>query len=255
MMRVCVLGSGSRGNSTIAESGGTAVLIDAGLSYLRLRRELAILGIDPTRIAAILLTHEHADHCGEASSIARRLGCPIYATKRTLQVLGPFLKGGEELRPFETRERLVIGKLNIGSFPVFHDAVDPCGYLVRDGEHSLGLATDLGVVSRAILDSLAACDTVILESNHDLEMLRNGPYSWELKQRIRSQIGHLSNQAAGEALAELARGGRLQTALLAHLSQYNNRPELALETVQNCLNGRIDVLLTSQDRRSELLEL
>ncbi|NIT75970.1 MAG: MBL fold metallo-hydrolase, partial [Thermoplasmata archaeon] len=166
-----------------------------------------------------------------------------------------FLKGREGLRPFEVGLNLEIDSLKIEAFPVFHDAIDPCGYLIRDGEHSVGLATDLGVVSRAILDSLAACDAVILESNHDLEMLRNGPYPWELKQRIRSQIGHLSNQDAGEALAELARGGRLKTALLAHLSQYNNRPELALQTVQSHLNGRIEVLLTCQDRRSQLLVL
>ncbi len=249
------MGSGSGGNSTLIEGGGTVILLDAGLSYLRVRRELAMLDIDPERVDAILLTHEHADHCRFAGELARRLGCPIHGTRGTLEALSWFLKGREGLRPFEVGLNLEIDSLKIEAFPVFHDAIDPCGYLIRDGEHSVGLATDLGVVSRAILDSLAACDAVILESNHDLEMLRNGPYPWELKQRIRSQIGHLSNQDAGEALAELARGGRLKTALLAHLSQYNNRPELALQTVQSHLNGRIEVLLTCQDRRSQLLVL
>jgi phosphoribosyl 1,2-cyclic phosphodiesterase len=254
-MRVCVLGSGSGGNSTFIESRGTAVLIDAGLSYLRVRQELEALEIEPRQIRAILITHEHGDHCSEAGPLARRLGCPIYGTEGTLAALGWMLNGLEELRPFAIGEELEIGTFRIASFPIFHDAAEPCAYLIRSGEGAVGLATDLGIVTRAVLESLATCEVVILEANHDLEMLRNGPYSWELKQRIRSEVGHLSNEAAGEALAELAGKGQLKAAFLAHLSQNNNRPELALQTVQNYLNGRVDLLLTQQDRRSRLLEL
>ena len=255
MVRICVLGSGSGGNSTFVGGERTALLVDAGLSYRRVQQELAVLGVEPQEIKAILITHEHTDHCGEVSSLARQFDCPIYGTRRTLKELGWFLSGGEELRPFEVGEELEIGDLRIESFPVFHDAIDPCGYLISDGRSSVGLATDLGVVTRAVLENLARCDTVILEANHDLEMLRNGPYPWDLKQRIRSEVGHLSNEAAGEALAELTRKGRLKKTLLTHLSQNNNRPELALQTVQNFLDGRVEVLLTWQDRRSELIEL
>jgi phosphoribosyl 1,2-cyclic phosphodiesterase len=254
-MKICVLGSGSGGNSTLVMGGETAVLVDAGLSYRRVRQELKDLGIEPQKIAAILITHEHADHCSEAGYLSMKLGCPIYGTRGTLEALGWFLSGREELRPFKMGEELWIGGLKVRSFPVFHDAVEPCGYLIEDGRSRLGLATDLGVVTPALLEEFAECDAVILEANHDLEMLHNGPYTWELKQRIRSEVGHLSNEAAGETLAALARKGRLKSAILTHLSQNNNRPELALETVQDYLDGKIEVLLTWQDRRSELIEL
>lgn len=254
-MKICVLGSGSGGNATLVESGGRALLIDAGLSYHRIRGELTTLGIEPRKIRAILITHEHGDHCSFAGGLARRLGCPIYGTKRTLEALGWFLSGWEELRPVEIGEELAIATLTIKPFPVFHDAVDPCGYLVEDGKRSIGLATDLGVITPAVMEGLAGSDAVIMEANHDLEMLRNGPYTWDLKQRIRSEVGHLSNEAAGVALAELAGKGRLGSALLAHLSQNNNRPKLALKTVQNHLDGRVKLHLTWQDRRSKLLEL
>ncbi|HIC96578.1 TPA: MBL fold metallo-hydrolase [Candidatus Bipolaricaulota bacterium] len=255
-MEICVLGSGSGGNATLIKEGrGRAILIDAGLSYLQVGRELKALGIEPQEIEAILITHEHADHCCEVGLLARRLGCPIYGTERTLRGLGWLLGGLEELRPFALGEELEIGGLRIESFPVFHDALEPCGYLISSGEGTVGLATDLGVVTRTVMENLARCDVVILEANHDLEMLRNGPYPWELKQRIRSEVGHLSNEACGEALTELARRGRLRTAFLAHLSRTNNRPELALETVQSYLNGRIDLHLTWQDQRSETLSL
>jgi phosphoribosyl 1,2-cyclic phosphodiesterase len=254
-VRICVLGSGSGGNSTFIERGGTALLIDGGLSYLRIRQELETLGIEPRVVKAILITHEHGDHCSEAGSLARRFRCPLYGTRRTLAALRWSLSGLEELRPFELGQEFEIGDFRIASFPIFHDAAEPCGYLIRSEEGTVGLATDLGVVSRAALEALATCDAVILEANHDLEMLKTGPYPWELKQRIRSEVGHLSNDACGEALAELTRSGRLRTAFLAHLSRTNNRPELALQTVQSYLDGRAELHLTWQDRRSELLIL
>jgi len=254
-MKICVLGSGSGGNSTLVVSERTALLVDAGLSYRRVKGDLEELGVDLGKIGAILITHEHADHCSEVSHLATRIGCPIYGTRGTLAALRWFLTGGEDLREFELGEELEIGDLKVQSFPVFHDAVEPCGYLIEDGRGCLGLATDLGVMTSEVLENLARCDLVILEANHDLGLLLMGPYTWELKQRIRSEVGHLSNEAAAETLAALARRGRLRKALLTHLSQQNNRPELALETVQGRLDGRLEVLLTWQDRRSELIEL
>ena len=258
-MKVCVLASGSGGNAIFVGSGSGegAILIDAGLDYAQVRRQLGELGLWPCRILAIFLTHEHGDHCSFASELAGMFGCPIYGTAGTLRALrlSWYLSGGEELRPVELGEEVQLGELRVRSFPVFHDAVEPCGYLVSDGRGNLGVATDLGVVSPAVLESLLECEVVILEANHDLEMLLTGPYPWELKQRIRSEVGHLSNDAAGEALAELARRGRLKVALLAHLSQHNNRPELALQTVERYLNGRAELLLTWQDRPSPVVEL
>lgn len=256
-MRVCVLGSGSGGNASYVEGQEGALLLEAGLPWSRVRRELQEIGADPRRIRAILVTHEHGDHCSFIGEIAHHLNCPIYATEGTIAGMAWALEGfmGLDLRPFTAGDAFQIGEFAVKSFPVFHDANDPCGYIIREGDRSLGLATDLGVLTRAVLEHLQECEVVILEANHDLEMLRTGPYPWELKQRIRSEVGHLSNDAAGEALAELAHHGRLKVALLAHLSRYNNKPELALQTVKDYLNGRAEVFLTWQDRRSAVIEI
>jgi len=173
------------------------------------------------------------------------------------------LSGHEEIHLFKNNESFWLKGLLIHPFPVFHDAADPCGFIIQEKSlfleltKKVGIAIDLGVVTPEVMKRLKECELVILESNHDLEMLLNGPYDWQLKQRIRSEVGHLSNEAAGKALAELAQYGRLRKAILAHLSQNNNRPELALTTAKKYLNniGNLEVLLAYRDRISPVVEL
>jgi phosphoribosyl 1,2-cyclic phosphodiesterase len=262
-MKTCLLASGSSGNCTYIAAGETQILIDAGISLSRILRELRAIGADPQSIDGLMLSHEHGDHCRELSRVALGLGCPIYLSERTLPHVRWALTDHEEIRTFRTGESFEIGDLQIQSFRVFHDAVDPCGFLVtglaNDGSNHvrLGIATDLGTVTPPLKQLLRRCEVLILEANHDLEMLMNGSYPWDLKQRIRSPIGHLSNDAAAELVCELAQRGALQKVLLAHLSQQNNRPDLVFAAIQSRVDSlfRCEIHLSYPDQRSELVEL
>ena len=265
-MRVCLLASGSSGNCAYIAAGETHILIDAGISASRIVRELETLGTRPEAIDALLLSHEHGDHCAEIGRAAAQLDCPVYVSARTYPCIRRALGSWPHVRTFRIGEVLEIGDLRIETVRVFHDAIDPCGFLIEGPSHrdrsrsvKLGFFTDLGTVPRPLAERLRTCDALVIEANHDLEMLLGGAYAWDLKQRIRSPIGHLSNAAAAELIAELACFGRLKVAMLAHLSEENNRPELALETVRRRLDGLFsrscEVYWAPRDRRSELLEL
>ncbi len=262
-MKICLLASGSSGNCTYVAAGNTQILIDAGISLSRIVRALEEIGADPEGIAAVILSHEHGDHSRELSRVALELGCPLYISERTLPYVRGMLTNHEPVRIFRVGQSFSMGDLSIRTFRVFHDAVDPCGFLLegpaeRDGGRArLAIATDLGCVTPPIQQLLRECEALVIEANHDLEMLRSGSYPWDLKQRIRSPIGHLSNDAAAELIAELTQHGALKKAILAHLSQHNNRPELALGTVLRRLDGlfRCEVHLSYHDRRSELLAI
>lgn len=262
-MRICLLASGSSGNCAFVAAGRTRVLIDAGISARRVRRELEALGERPVTIDALLLTHEHRDHSCEAGRIAAEFGCPVYVSRRTLPFVRPALTGHERLVLFRVGEDLYIGDLRVKPFRVFHDAADPCGFLLEGPSEfgtprvQVGFATDLGTVPPSLKRLFRECEGLVIEANHDLEMLIRGPYSWDLKQRIRSPVGHLSNRAAAELIRELAERGRLKVAVLAHLSEENNRPEQALEAVQAQLDGlfRCDVVVAPRHCRSEVVAL
>lgn len=262
-MRVCVLASGSSGNCTYVESHSTKLLIDAGLSARQVRERLCKLGIQPDQIDAILITHDHQDHTSEAGIVSLALGSPIYCTERTLAGFWNLLSGHEQIRHFRVGQEFWVKDLKIHPFRVFHDALDPCGFLIEEASlftqyaKRLGIATDLGTIPLLLRENLKDCDLLILESNHDLEMLLQGDYPWHLKQRIRSEVGHLSNQAAGEAIAAIAQHGRLKRVFLAHLSEKNNHPQKALETVKSCLNGlspQLEIYVSHRDRPSPLIE-
>lgn len=257
-MKICLLASGSSGNCIFVASTDTAILIDAGISVTQIIERLNAIGVNAESIDALLITHEHIDHCREAGNLSCELDCPIYTNERTLSAIRGYLSGDEEIRLFKTNEGFSIKAFFIQPFRVFHDAVDPCGFTISDGRAKLGVATDLGVVTDPVKQHLKECDVVILEANHDLDMLINGSYPWDLKQRIRSEVGHLSNGACGKALAEIAKAGRLKKAFLAHLSANNNTPELALSTVQSYLNScqnAVELLLTYRDQISSVIEL
>ncbi|MBI1729888.1 MBL fold metallo-hydrolase [Candidatus Acetothermia bacterium] len=260
-MKVCLLASGSSGNCTYVTAGETGVLIDAGIPLSRISEELSEIGSDLSTINAILVSHEHTDHTKELIRVAYRTECPVYLSRRTANKMPELLQYHLIPKTFQIQECFQIGDLTIEPFPVFHDAVEPCGFLITGPSHchedkvSFGIATDLGAVTPPLIETLKRCHALALESNHDVEMLMNGHYPWDLKQRIRSPIGHLSNNEAAKLLLQLVEHGNLQKAVLAHISQHNNRPDLALETANSYLNGLFDcdLHLSYHDKRSEVL--
>ena len=255
-MRFSVLGSGSRGNAVYIESGKTGILIDAGFSGKELEARLRSVGRELSAVQALCITHEHNDHICGAGIISRRGKIPTYINS------GTYLAGEKKigklfrLMEFETGDMLQIGDLQVRSFRISHDTADPVGYVVSDGKVSLGYCTDTGKVSHLIGRRLAACNGLILEFNHNLELLKNGPYPLPLQQRVRSSRGHLCNEDAALFLAGLI-GDHLRTVVLAHLSETNNRPELAREAAISCVQewGDTSLLIASQEHATTLQDL
>ncbi len=226
-MELTVLASGSKGNCTYLRGERGALLIDAGLSARETLRRLANAGGDATLVEGILVTHEHIDHIRGADVLARRLHVPIYATGGTLEAF--YEKCGAtsaEVRRCRYGEPFCVGDFSVEPFAASHDAREPCGFSVAEGDLRVGCCTDTGTITTPIFDHLAACDAVLLESNHCPEMLENGPYPAYLKSRIRSKRGHLSNPDAARCLQRLA--DHIQMAMLAHVSEINNTPEKVL---------------------------
>lgn len=247
-MRVCVLGSGSAGNAVLVEAPKGYLLVDAGFSWREIKARARRAGFDLRGVEALILTHEHADHTRGLPTLYRR-GTAIVASPGTLRALGHRFRRAVPLNG----EMELLG-LRIHAFPVPHDAAAPRGLVLEGDGARLGIATDMGEVTDLLLERLAGCGALVFEANHDLEMLLSGPYPWPLKLRILGPLGHLSNDAAGAALAELAEGAR--SILLAHLSQENNRPGLALETVARYLEPWDGALyLTYPDRPSAVVDL
>lgn len=229
----CPLFSGSSGNALYMGAGGTRILIDAGLSGRTVSDALNSIGVLPETLSGILVTHEHSDHVKGVGILSRKYHLPIYANARTwaamekqVGAVAPSLR-----REFETGESFFIGDLSVMPFPIPHDAADPVGYRVYFGACSAATATDMGYFSKTALDALSGVDILVLESNHDIDMLReNERYTAALKSRILGRHGHLSNEACAEALWLLYRTG-VRHAVLGHLSHENNTPELAMRTV------------------------
>ena len=232
-MRLIVLGSGSKGNATLIDTGRACLLIDNGFSAKELLARLRAVGVDPARIRALLLTHEHNDHAGGVGVLARRLNIPVHANVDTLRRAEAKLGVLPEIREFNTGERFTVENVTIHAFSVSHDTADPVGFTVSDGRHCLGYCTDTGTVTRLTRHCLAACEALVLEANHDVDMLRHGPYPLPLQQRVLSNQGHLANSAALDLAAELAvtAGGRLRRVIFAHLSEVNNSPEVLLRDI------------------------
>lgn len=235
-MKFCVLGSGSKGNCTYVEAGDTAILIDAGFSGREIERRLAGIGVEPARLSAILLTHEHGDHLRGVGVLSRRFRLPVHANPATFRAVGREVDRFVAVHEFETGTGFACRDLLIHPFSVSHDAADPVGFLISDGRCALGYCTDTGIVSRLMAHRLAGCAALVLESNHDPELLRSGPYPLALQQRVRSTTGHLANGTAADFLAGLLHD-RLEHVVLAHISETNNRPELVEESVARVLAG------------------
>lgn len=238
MLELCTLASGSSGNSLLVTDGRTHVLVDAGISCRRICTGLKELGVEPTELAGVLITHEHSDHISGLTTLTKQLRLPVYAspgTGRQLCYRIAFLE--ELLRPVAPGEGFSIGGLAIESFPTSHDAAESVGYALSAGGRKAAVVTDLGYVTEAVLRGIRGADLLVAEANHDVEWVQSGPYPYHLKARILGDRGHLSNEAGAE-LAWTAVEGGARTVVLAHLSHENNTPARAHEVVRGVLERR-----------------
>lgn len=307
MMRMTVLASGSKGNSSLVATSRTRILVDAGLSCRELLKRMHTAGEDPRQLDAILITHEHQDHVQGVGVLARKLGIPVYFTEmthrawvrwlhprkrmtyadwlqqrqqgsapqgsagsepaaNTLSDTGIALAAGAGEEPaseddlcedtavtgrdpaalpsvayFEAGKRFAVGDIDVEPFTIPHDAADPVGFVFEGEGVRIGFATDLGYMPANARHALRRCDLLMLESNHDTEMLRDGPYPWSVKQRVMSRVGHLSNEAAADFL-ERNYDGQAAYVILAHLSESNNLPALARVSAERALRDRMSLL-------------
>ena len=233
--RIVVLGSGSGGNVLVVESGSRRLMIDAGFSCREIESRLLQCQVDLDSFDGLVLTHEHSDHTRGAARFAKRHDLAVYATAGTLAELEIEAKG-VSTRVIRSGEALEVGEFVVEPFEIPHDAREPVGFVVEDpAGHRVGLAADLGTWSQLVWGRLADLDALVLETNHDLEMLRSGPYPWPLKQRVAGRHGHLSNAEAARGLPDLL-SDRLKWVVLYHLSRTNNLPALALEAVGEAVN-------------------
>ena len=232
-MRIISFASGSSGNCTLLSAGETHILFDAGISMRRIKTALAGQFLTPQDVTAVFITHAHSDHIAGLRTWAKQCAVPIYASAETAAALRREIPELTiRLREFDVRDCVEPGgALAVLPFPTMHDSPGSVGYTVCDGEARFGLCTDLGCVTDEVFDALCGVQGVIIEANHDVEMLKNGPYPYPLKRRILSDRGHLSNEACGSLAAALVRSGT-ERIVLGHLSRENNRPELALRTVR-----------------------
>ncbi len=233
MLKVCSFFSGSSGNCTYIESESGAILIDAGVSMKKIFEKLSRISRKPQFIKAIFVTHEHIDHILSVGSIARKLSIPVYATKNTWRAMYKSIGKIEKdfIKPVEYDEGIDIDDITVSAFKIPHDAADPVGYKIKCGNSNFAVATDIGEMNDSIFLALSGCGGVLLESNHDVNMLLNGSYPYNLKQRIRGKFGHLSNEEAAITCSRLVSSG-VSKILLGHLSEENNTPEIALDSAR-----------------------
>jgi phosphoribosyl 1,2-cyclic phosphodiesterase len=235
-MRLCLLASGSKGNCLYLETDSCHLLIDAGLSGREALARLSSIGVAPESLDGILITHEHTDHVRGVGALARRLKIPVLVGSRTHEAARHVI-GKVDLVEFDPGSAFTFKGLSIDPFPITHDACDPVGFRIEGGEGCIGFATDLGIATRLTQEKLKGCRALVLEFNHDEEMLQNGPYPWHLKQRIRSRHGHLSNAEGASLLEELLHPG-LEGVFLSHLSEVNNDPALAMTAARELVGGQ-----------------
>ena len=225
-MRFALLGSGSQGNALVVEVRATRVLLDCGFGLAETAQRLARIGLAPSDLSAVVITHEHQDHIGGAARFARKHRLPVWLTTGTLRGLEGLFDSDVEVCVVRGYDAFSIGDIRVEPFPVPHDAREPAQYVFGDGASRLGVLTDAGHVTAHMQRCLSGCNAVVLECNHDAELLLAGTYPEALKSRIAGRFGHLDNAAAAALLAHLD-ASRLQHVVAAHLSEDNNRPALA----------------------------
>jgi len=251
-MKLCVLGSGSKGHSVYVEAGGTKVLFDAGFSRLRLKALLADIGVDIDEIDCVVISHEHTDHIAGLRVLGRKK--PVYLTRGALSRIR---------RRFEIDDphTIVAGKpCELGGLvftptPTSHDAKEPVAFIIEENGARAGIVTDLGSVTRSVIHNMSDLDLAVVEANHDETMLIDGPYPWDLKQRIKGRHGHLSNRQCAKLVSSIYQP-RLKNILLAHLSETNNLPKAARDEALLALGGAAcEIHVCEQDRSTEVFEV
>jgi phosphoribosyl 1,2-cyclic phosphodiesterase len=252
---LCMLASGSKGNAIYVSDGHTAVLVDAGLSGVEIERRMQSRNLSPESLHAIVVSHEHEDHIRGVGILARRYNLPVYLTAKTFEAAKSQIKNIPHTVFFDCGTPFNINTLSIHPFSISHDAAEPSGFTIQVNQKKIGIATDLGIVTTMVRHHLKSCNMLILEANHDPDMLFNGPYPWYLKQRVNGRTGHLSNQDSRLLLEEIQHE-QLQHVILAHLSETNNTPEKALAEIRPAVDSRYtQLIVSSQDICSRLVLL
>jgi len=249
---VCLLASGSRGNAIYISDGRASILIDVGLSGVEIQRRMTARDLDPQQLDGIVVSHEHNDHIQAVGILARRFKLPVYISANTYAAAQKQLGKIDTIERFNCGTPFQVGSLELHPFSISHDATDPAGFTVTSNGTRIGIATDLGIVTSMVKTHLQDCVALIIEANHDRNMLAEGPYPWPLKQRIQSRSGHLSNDDTSQLLHEVLHDG-LTHVILAHLSEQNNTPDKALQAVQQSLAGTgVDLSVAVQDSCSKV---
>ncbi len=254
---VTVLGSGSSGNCSLVSFGDARVLIDAGFSGKEIEKRMRRVGFEPETLTAILVTHEHEDHVKSTHTLSRRYEIPLFSTEGTFSaaIHGKKFFDWQEITPGRS---FTIGGLCVHPISLPHDAADPIGFRIECNDRVLGHITDFGYPSGLVKESLKGCDTLVVEANHDLDMLKDGPYPWFLKQRIASRLGHLSNEALLDMLPEILHDG-VQHLTLAHMSHTNNDARLLTLQIKRVIRNlgltKLPFSIASQDEPMETLRV
>jgi phosphoribosyl 1,2-cyclic phosphodiesterase len=254
-MQICTLASGSKGNSIYISNGDTAILIDAGLSGVEIERRLKSKNIPIASIDAIVVSHEHADHIQGVGVLSRRYDLPVYLSPQTDATASAQLGKIRQIRHFCCGMDFSINTLTVRPFSISHDASDPAGFTIGSNGKKIGIATDLGIATAMVKNHLKDCRCLVIEANHDLRMLEQGPYPWPLKQRIKGRTGHLSNESSRELLMEIL-DENLSHVILGHLSETNNTPEIALRVVtEHLTDTRINITVAGQTTAGPIIHL
>ncbi len=267
MVSLTVLASGSRGNCSVLASSRTRILVDAGVSCREIGRRMTMTGDHALNLSAVIISHEHSDHVAGLYVLARKLKIPVFMTGATYHAWQRWARQNNDgakpelarLETFEAGRSFSIGDITVAPFTIPHDAADPVGFTFRAEGVKIGIVTDLGYMPASVADNLRGCDGLVIESNHDVEMLRGGPYPWVVKQRVMSRVGHMSNENLAQFFAGGYDGGAAFL-VLAHLSEQNNHPDLARRAAEQALAPRRDLLrnrlmLASQDQPLEPIRL
>lgn len=251
-MRFSSLGSGSKGNATIIEAGETRLMIDCGFSAKETERRMSLLGLEPAQLDAVLVTHEHTDHSSGVDVLARKFGIPVYMTH------GTFSAGRcgqvDDLNTFNCGMQFTIGDINVDAMAVPHDAREPCQYTLESSTKKLGVLTDLGSITPFVVDSYRRCDAMVLEFNHDSQMLAEGAYPETLKRRVGSDWGHLNNDQSAEFLSRVE-VENFQHLVVAHVSAENNCPTIAMAALAGVADLGSRAYIANQERGFGWLEI